>query len=361
MSTSTLQQFFGRHDANWNLYATKEQRQTKVTIGFLSLILMIGATMWIAEGAFIQYSSIFSSPACSEVAKPIQESRSTRYCAGQWRVYIQGWRMSDLPEREGRQFAWHKAHIGITLGMGLMFVTINYLWWMWEKGLVSKYTAGFADKAMPSLSNNADNRHLDVRTDNINYVVRFLTTSKHLDWYFAKYLTIIFLTGAVIIGQFAFVHLMLGTAPYSPSEYVKLYDNMMEYQHIRMKNRYDNAVLRFPTEFSCLRFDYGPSGTLQSTEVNCDNEANSWVECFYISNIFILYILIGLYTATIVQTMAAIKGFKLFTGVADFGGTAFENFGPGKKLIFLFMAQNLEELFWADVILKIKDARTPRD
>jgi len=164
MSTSTLQQFFGRHNANWNLYANKEQRHTKVTIGFLSLILMIGATMWIAEGAFIQYSSIFSSPACSEVAKPIEESRSTRYCAGQWRVYIQGWRMSDLPEREGRQFAWHKAHIGITLGMGLMFVTINYLWWMWEKGLVSKYTAGFADKAMPSLTNNADNRQPTMRT-----------------------------------------------------------------------------------------------------------------------------------------------------------------------------------------------------
>jgi len=189
MSTSTLQQFFGRHDANWNLYATKEQRQTKVTIGFLSLILMIGATMWIAQGAFIQYSSIFSSPACSEVRAQAPESRTTRYCAGQWRVYIQGWRSSRIPEREGLKFAWHKVHASITLGMGLMFVTINYLWWMWEKGLVSKYTAGFADKAMPSITNNADNRHLDVRTDNINYVVRFLTTSKHLDWYFAKYLT----------------------------------------------------------------------------------------------------------------------------------------------------------------------------
>jgi len=110
MSTSTLQQFFGRHNANWNLYANKEQRHTKVTIGFLSLILMIGATMWIAEGAFIQYSSIFSSPACSEVAKPIEESRSTRYCAGQWRVYIQGWRMSDLPEREGRPGCTNRQH-----------------------------------------------------------------------------------------------------------------------------------------------------------------------------------------------------------------------------------------------------------
>jgi len=148
MSTSTLQQFFGRHDANWNLYATKEQRQTKVTIGFLSLILMIGATMWIAQGAFIQYSSIFSSPACSEVRAQAPESRTTRYCAGQWRVYIQGWRSSRIPEREGLKFAWHKVHASITLGMGLMFVTINYLWWMWEKGLVSKYTAGFADKAM---------------------------------------------------------------------------------------------------------------------------------------------------------------------------------------------------------------------
>jgi len=107
MSTSTLQQFFGRHDANWNLYATKEQRQTKVTIGFLSLILMIGATMWIAQGAFIQYSSIFSSPACSEVRAQAPESRTTRYCAGQWRVYIQGWRSSRIPEREGLKFAWH--------------------------------------------------------------------------------------------------------------------------------------------------------------------------------------------------------------------------------------------------------------
>jgi len=136
---------------------------------------MIGATMWIAQGAFIQYSSIFSSPACSEVRAQAPESRTTRYCAGQWRVYIQGWRSSRIPEREGLKFAWHKVHASITLGMGLMFVTINYLWWMWEKGLVSKYTAGFADKAMPSITNNADNRHLDVRTDNINYVVRCQT------------------------------------------------------------------------------------------------------------------------------------------------------------------------------------------
>ena len=281
MSASTLQQFFGRHDANWNLYATKEQRHTKVTLGFLSLILMIGTTMWIAEGAMIQYSSIFSSSACSEGHSGVPESRSTRSCAAQWRVLIQGWRLSGIPEREKKQFAWHKIHSSIALAMGLMYVTINYLWWMWEKGLVCKYTAGFADRAMPTISNNADNKHLDVRTDNLNYVVRFLTTSKHLDWYFAKYVTVVALTGAVIIGQFVFVHTMLGTKPYSPTEYVKLYDNMMEDQDIRMQNRYDKAVLTFPTEFTCIRKNHGPSGTLQFTEINCDNEANSWVECFY--------------------------------------------------------------------------------
>ena len=322
---------------------------------------MIGTTMWIAEGAMIQYSSIFSSSACSEGHSGVPESRSTRSCAAQWRVLIQGWRLSGIPEREKKQFAWHKVHTSIAFGLGLMYVTITYLWWMWEKGLVCKYTAGFADRAMPTISNNADNKHLDVRTDNLNYVVRFLTTSKHLDWYFAKYVTILFLTGAVLIGQFVFVHSMLGITPYSPTEYVQLYENMMQDQDIRMQNRYDKAILTFPTEFTCIRKNHGPSGTLQLTEINCDNEANSWVECFYITNIFIIYILIGLYCTTILQTVTAIMGFKQFTGVNDFDGTAFQNFGPGKKLMFLFMSQNYEELFWRDVIRKIRDTKDTRD
>jgi hypothetical protein len=178
-----------------------------------------------------------------------------------------------------------------------------------------------------------------------------------LDWYFAKYLTVLILTGAVIIGQFVFVHLMLGTRPYSPSAYLQLYDNMMEYQNTRMQNPYDNAVLRFPTEFSCIRFNHGPSGSVESTEINCDNEANSWVECFYICNVFILFILIVLYIITLFQTLVSIQAFKIFIDTADFAGTPFEDFGPGKKLVVLFMSQNFEELFWNDVILKISQTK----
>ena len=243
----------------------------------------------------------------------------------------------------------------ITFSMGLMFVAINYLWWMWEKGLVTKYTAGFTDKAIPTITNNGEQRHADVRTDTLNYVVRFLTTTKSLDWYCAKYFTILFLTGAVIVIQLMYLHYILN-ANFDFASYPKLYENMLQTQDERMQNLDDIAVMRFPINFHCYRNFFGKSGTLQTIEVNCDNEANGWVEAFYISNIYVLLALFVIWTITIIQTLASLILFKHITGISHFKSSQFKNFDLGKKLIFLFMAQNFEPLFWNDVILAIKDS-----
>ena len=82
---------------------------------------------------------------------------------GHWRIFVNGHKNFGRAERSLEPyFAWHKVHVMITFGIGLMFVAINYLWWMWEKGLVSKYTAGCTDKAIPSITNNSEHSHADV-------------------------------------------------------------------------------------------------------------------------------------------------------------------------------------------------------
>ena len=158
---NSLQQYFGKHDANWSVYSSKEQRGTKLSIGFLSLVLALGSSLWIAQGVYLQYTLLANSPVCRESEGT--ETQSTRFCMGHWRIFVnghfngQGAQRSKVP-----YFAWHKVHILITFGMGLMFVGIKYLWRYWEKGLVSKFTAGFTDKAIPSISQNAEQRHADV-------------------------------------------------------------------------------------------------------------------------------------------------------------------------------------------------------
>jgi len=353
--SSALQQYFGKHDANWNLYASKEQRGTKVSIGFLSLIIALGSSLWIAEGVFLQYTSLTNNPVCQEFQG--SETKSTRFCMGHWSIYVNGQLAGGRPERSKTPvFAWHKVHVLITFGMGLMYVAINYLWWMWEKGIVSKYTTGFTDKAFPTITNNPEHKHSDPRTDTLNYVVRFLTTTKDFNWYFVKYTAILFLTMAVIFFQLTFLHRMLNVTPYDYEGYLNLYNNLFKEQDQRMADETDTAVMKFPIAFHCFRKMFGPSGTLQLGEVLCDNESNGWVEAFFISNIFVLFVLQCLWMITMVQTLTAIIFFKQVTRIPENDRSdAFRHFCLGKKLMFLFFAQNFEPLFWNDVIRAIQD------
>jgi hypothetical protein len=349
----SLQQYFGKHDANWNVYASKEQRGTKLTVGFLSLILALGSSLWIAQGVYLQYTSLANSPVCREYDGT--ETKSTRFCMGHWTIYVNGHHYDGTAERSlYPYFAWHKVHILITFGMGLMYVAINYLWWMWEKGLVTKYTSGFTDKAIPTMTNNGEHRHADVRTDTLNYVVRFLTNTKHFYWYAVKYLAIIALTFAVLTFQLYYLHTILN-ADLDFDSYTKLYENLLKPQDERMQNPNDVAVMRFPINFHCYRNFFGKSGSMQTIEVNCDNEANGWVEAFYISNIYVLFALLVLWLINLLQTLFSIIFFKQLTGISQYKSSQFKNFDMGKKLMFLFMAQNFEPLFWNDVITAIKD------
>ena len=241
--------------------------------------------------------------------------------------------------------------------MGLMFVAINYLWWRWEKGLVSKYTAGCTDKAVLSITNNGEDRQADVRKDTLNYVVRFLTTTNDLTWYCAKYTTILFVTGAVLVFQLWYLHQILN-AKFDFESYPKLINNMLKSQDKRMQDLDDIAIMRFPINFHCFRNFFDNSGAMETIEVNCNIEANGWVEAFYICNIFVIMALLFLWLISLIQTVCSLLLWKRITGIYKFNSTQFGNYDVGKKLLFLFMAQNFETLFWNDVLKAIHESQT---
>ena len=352
----SLQQYFGKHDANWSVHASKEQRGTKLSIGFLSLVLALGSSLWIAQGVYLQYTSLANSPVCRE--SDGTETKSTRFCMGHWRIFVNGHLHGAGAQRSKvPTFAWHKVHILVTFGMGLMFVAVKYLWRYWEKGLVSKFTAGFNDKAIPTMSQNAEQRHADVRTDTLNYVVRFLTTTNDFTWYMAKYLLILLLTVAVLAFQLWYLHKVLN-AKFDFDTYPKLLENMLKSQDERMMDLDDFAIMRFPTNFHCFRNNFENSGTIKTVVVNCDNESNGWVEAFYIFNIYGIMALLFLWLITLIQTVASILLFKKLTGISKINSDNFRNFDTGKRLLFLLMAQNFEPLFWQDVLMAINDAQT---
>jgi len=319
---------------------------TKVTIGFLSLILALGASLWIAEGVhLVSLEFPSSSLACSGP----DESESKRYHIP-WKIYVNGHAES------AKTFAWHKVHNMITFFMGLLYVAINYLWWIWENGRVSMYTSGFTNRDITSIPSNVENRHMAVRTYRLNYVLRLLQTSSvNLNWYFAKYMSILFLTIGVIIAQLYYIHYMFSMSQITFDGYLQLYRNMMQDQHERMLNTNDSAVLKFPVTF-CFTFKFWASGAFKEQEVQCDNSSNSWVEAFYITNIFVLYALIILWIVTFLQTAFALLYFKNICRITNFKTSKFNHFDYGKRLLFLFMAQNFEPRFWNEVILAINDS-----
>ena len=348
----SLQQFFGKHDANWNV--TNEQRGTKLSIGCLALILALGSSLWIGEGVYLQYTSLANNPVCHEYDGTDTKS-TTRFCMGHWRIFVNGHNNFKRAQRSmDPVFAWHKVHVLVTFGMGLMFVAINYLWWKWEKGLVTKYTAGFNHKAIPSLTNNSEQRHADVRTDTLIYVVRFLKSKNDLTLYYAKYLTILVLTGAVLSFQLWYLHKILN-AKFDFDSYPTLIENMLKSQDQRMQDLNDIAVMRFPIHFHCFRNFIEKVGAMQTIEVNCYNEGNGWVEAFYICNIFVIMALLFLWLINLIQTMTSLLLFNIITGISKIKSPQFD---IGKKLIILFMAQNYEPLFWNDVIKAINDSET---
>ena len=257
------------------------------------------------------------------------------------------------------QWSWHKTHPMVTFVMGLMFLAIHYLWIMWEKGLIYQYTSGLRDRALPTLSQKPDQRNVqDVRTDTINYLARLLVDKQNLDWYCLNYFIILTLTGLVLVAQLFYLHFLFAVKPFDFSGYNELIHNLQVNQFDRVNNENDKAILRFPLNFHCYRETSGSAGGKSNRMIICDNEVNGWVEAFYILNIYTLLSLCVMWMIMFIQTMSALLCFQCFIPKSKNKYQKVTNIlklSYGKRLLFLLMSQNVEPLFWSDVVEVVND------
>ena len=257
------------------------------------------------------------------------------------------------------QWSWHKTHPMVTFVMGLMFLAIHYLWIMWEKGLIYQYTSGLRDRALPTMSQKPDQRNVqDVRTDTLNYLARLLVDKQNLDWYCLNYFLILILTGLVLVAQLFYLHFLFAVKPFDFSAYNELIHNLQVNQFDRVNNENDKAILRFPLNFHCYRETSGSAGGKSNRMIICDNEVNGWVEAFYILNIYTLISLCVMWIITLIQTLSALLCFQCFTPKTKNKYqkvTNIQSLSYGKRLLFLLMSQNVEPLFWSDVVEVVND------
>lgn len=308
----------------------------------------------------MQFTAIANSPVCGG-EEGYTESQSTRFCNGKWNVYIQA--NSDEAKQIERikipQWSWHKIHPMVTFVMGLMYMCVHYLWIGWEKGLILKYTSGLRDRALPVMSPKTDPKHInDVRADTVNYLSRLLTDVQSFDWYCVKYMVVVLLTGAVIAVQLFYIHYLFSVTLFDFAGYKKLFENLQVPQYDRILNDEDKAVLRFPLNFYCMRDHFGTAGAKSYRQVMCDNEVNGWVEAFYIGNIYTLLALAVMWGITVVQTVSAVFCFKCFVPQTknNYKPIRFLNrMSYGKRLLFLLISQNVDPLFFSDVVDSIND------
>ena len=91
---------------------------------------------------------------------------------------------------------------------------------------------------------------------------------------------------------FLVVPVLIGYTPgQSNFSYSQLFTNLYADHEDRIWNLNDMAVLCFPRIFHCIEKKYGPSGTTEITAIYCTNQLASWVEAFFICNLFILGLL----------------------------------------------------------------------
>ena len=104
----------------------------------------------------------------------------------------------------------------------------------------------------------------------------------------------------------------------------------------------------------------GASGTKELTEVYCLNQLASWAEGFYIANLFILYTLAALWFIDFVFTFTYIIMFPLYNNSSKKPNCyTFQQLSLSKRLFSLLLAQNLDPLFWEDVVQNILNTRRP--
>ena len=136
----------------------------------------------------------------------------------------------------------------------------------------------------------------------------------------------------------------------------------MEDQITRILNEKDGAILWFPRVFNCIERKHGPSGTIERKDILCYNSLASWVEAFFIANIFVLWILACLWVLDFISTTTYLACSPLYQGSKKNktqGCYTFNDLSMSKRLFVILLAQNMEPLFWEDVVNNILSTRNP--
>ena len=151
-----------------------------------------------------------------------------------------------------------------------------------------------------------------------------------------------------------------GHKPRSIWSYEELFTNLMSDQSERVWNETDTAVLWFPRIFHCIELMAGPSGTLERFDVFCINQMSSWVEGFCVMNIFCLAVLGLIWVLDVICTSLYLTIFPLYMNKRNKINRncyTFQELSMSKKLFVILLMQNLEPLFWDDVVNNILSTR----
>jgi hypothetical protein len=114
--------------------------------------------------------------------------------------------------------------------------------------------------------------------------------------------------------------------------------------------------------FYCIEKKFGVSGTMEITTVYCTNQLSSWVEAFFIIDIIVLWVLACLWILDLIFTNLFLMVFPLYHPSKKQmkpNCYRFQEFSMSKKLLVVLLSQNLETLFWDDVVNAVLNTRKP--
>lgn len=121
-------------------------------------------------------------------------------------------------------------------------------------------------------------------------------------------------------------------------------------------------IIRFPRVFNCKERRYGPSGTKQTLDVYCHTMLASWCEGFYAINLMVLMALLVIWVLDLLHTMFILTWFPMYRVTKlqkSRNCHTFQAMSLSKKLFVLLLSQNLDAMFWEDVVKAVLNTKKP--
>ena len=206
-----MDNMLGKHATNWS-GPTKARKDINLYFGWMYYIQGFGASVWLAQAVWLQYTASAYTPHCASLA--LTPEMAVDFCLGSWKFFIHA--ANDelgIPDRvKTKQFAFIKIGAPVCLLMCVLFMMAKRYWLIGEEGRVSNYVTEYKDKMLPAMEEEtAEKKNIqNIREDRINYITRSILEFKGDTWYFRRYLVANVFTGIIIFFQIWFLHFVLG-------------------------------------------------------------------------------------------------------------------------------------------------------